>query len=199
MNKKLIRSCLGLGLCVTAVIAIPKGVWSFEGGARKGGPEFIQHFDQNDDGMVSIDEFFEDEDLFDDLDTNGDGFIDASEAPGPPLHRAAGGHDIMTNFDADGDGQLSADEFLGPAEHFENLDIDNDGFLSSQELAAGRPGSPMENGFEKDDADGGGRVSQEEFSGPEDLFGRMDADGDGYITREEARPLPVLGGPEGDN
>ena len=57
----------------------------------------------------------------------------------------------------------------------------------------------MENGFEKDDADGGGRVSQEEFSGPEDLFGRMDADGDGYITREEARPLPVLGGPEGDN
>lgn len=43
-------------------------------------------------------------------------------------------------------------------------------------------------GFEKDDANSDGKVTREEFSGPEDLFDKLDSDGDGVITKEEAKP-----------
>lgn len=50
------------------------------------------------------------------------------------------------------------------------------------------PRPPKGGGFEKDDADGDGKVTKEEFSGPSDLFERLDRDGDGVITSEEAKP-----------
>lgn len=101
---------------------------------------FIQRFDKNDDGVVSIDEFPGPERHFDRLDSNGDGAIDADEAPQrPPRHRPDP-KELMTDFDEDGDGQLSLEEFPGPDHHFERLDSDGDGVLTSEELLAGRPG-----------------------------------------------------------
>jgi hypothetical protein len=95
---------------------------------------------------------------------------------------------LIQRFDQDGDGLVSEREFPGPPEHFVDLDTDGDGFLTSEELLAGRPGPPEGGGFENDDADQDGRVSQAEFSGPAELFSHLDTDGDGYITRDEARP-----------
>lgn len=39
--------------------------------------------------------------------------------------------------------------------------------------------------FAKDDKDGDGLISKDEFGGPVEHFPHLDADGDGYLTREE--------------
>ena len=109
------------------------------------GETFIQHFDQDGDGMVSAVEFPGDESHFNRMDQDGSGYIEESEAPqGPP----PGGHGpgaSMDDMDQDGDGLLSETEFLGPPEIFDRLDTDGDGWLSETELAAGRrPGPPPE-------------------------------------------------------
>ncbi len=43
--------------------------------------------------------------------------------------------------------------------------------------------------MQQDDQDGDGKVSAEEFSGPQDLFERLDQDGDGYIETSETQQL----------
>jgi len=49
-------------------------------------------------------------------------------------------------------------------------------------------------GFERDDQDDDGRVSQDEFSGPSDHFDDLDQNQDGYIDRDEAPQGPRGGG-----
>jgi len=49
------------------------------------------------------------------------------------------------------------------------------------------PGNPARGMIAHDDLDGDGRVSKEEFPGPDEHFTRFDLDGDGFINREEAR------------
>jgi len=44
------------------------------------------------------------------------------------------------------------------------------------------------------DADGDGKISREEFPGPERFFDRLDGDGDGYVTEQEAKAMPGRGG-----
>ncbi len=51
------------------------------------------------------------------------------------------------------------------------------------------PGNPARGMIEHDDRDGDGRVSKEEFPGPDEYFTRFDRDGDGFISREEARQV----------
>ena len=60
-------------------------------GARRGGGDFIQNLDKNDDGQVSKEEFPGPDEGFDRMDKNQDGYIDASEVPkGPPGGRKKG-------------------------------------------------------------------------------------------------------------
>lgn len=194
MNRKLIRCLIGTAAfaavcCASTMVA---GAQDSETGAHP--PSIVQRFDQDGDGLVSADEFPGDADQFSKLDTDGDGYLDDSEAVGRPPHGGPGPGDMMTELDEDGDGLISASEFPGPDDHFTTLDTDGDGYLSSEELAAGRPGPPKggRGGFDSDDTDKDGMVSQEEFSGPADMFAHMDTNGDGYITRDEVR-----GGPSG--
>lgn len=196
MDDMRTRCFLVTAALVAAVMASPSMGWSRDAGPEAGGLAFIQHFDQDGDGLVSADEFPGNQDQFQRLDADGDGYLDETEAPKHPPRGPADPDEVLADFDADGDGQLSADEFPGPDDHFYNLDTDGDGFLNRDELLAGRPGPPGGAGFERDDTDRDGMVSQSEFSGPEDLFQRLDTDGDGYITQEEARaghPGPRLG------
>lgn len=191
MDDIRIHRLLGTAALMVAVMASPMAAWAQDTTTETGAAAFIEHFDKDGDGYVSLDEFAGNQDQFQDLDADGDGYIDTAEASRQPPQRRPEPRDILSDFDADGDGQLSEDEFPGPNEHFGDLDADGDGFLNQEELSAGRPGPPKGVSFNDDDADQDGVVSQSEFTGPEDVFDRLDADGDGYITQAEAR----VGGP----
>ena len=187
MNIRRMRRFLAAAALAVVVGAGPTAVWAGQNQAGADESPFLQRFDQDGDGLISAEEFPGDENQFNRLDINGDGYLEPDEVPPPPPRRGPDAQRIITEFDVDGDGQLSSAEFPGPADHFDKLDTDGDGFLNSTELLAGRPGPPPGNGFQRDDADQDGLVSRAEFSGPADLFARLDADGDGYISREEAR------------
>ena len=183
MNTKRIYHRLGMAVMAAIVTAGPVVAEEQGRNAPVEVPGFIQRFDQDDDGLVSMAEFPSAAQRFDRLDANGDGYIDASEAPSPHRvgRRRAG--KMFARFDEDKDGRLSQEEFHGPDERFAQLDADGDGFLSKAELAQGMGRS----GPARDDADNDGRVSLEEFSGPSEVFDRLDTNGDGYLDRDERR------------
>lgn len=190
MNCKFIRYLITVTACVaiSSLGAMPAGAQDSETTVESS--PFIQHFDLDGDGLVSADEFPGEQDHFSSLDIDGDGYLDASESPSGPPPGGPDPADILAEFDEDGDGLISLSEFMGPEDHFDRLDADGDGYLNSEELSTGRPGPPPGRGgpgFDMDDADQDGMVSEAEFSGPEELFNQLDADGDGYITREEVR------------
>jgi len=152
--------------------------------------KFIQRFDKDGDGTVSKEEFPGPQDRFTKLDSNGDGVIDAGEAPTGRPHHGKGRGNIIHKFDKNGDGQVSRDEFPGPDECFASLDTNGDGNIDATE-AAQTPGRPCPqwkrggNFIQKFDKDGDGKVSKDEFPGPEERFTRLDSNGDGYIDSSE--------------
>ena len=199
MKNSGVRKCLATAVVAAVVSVAPVMGWAVERDSVSDGPSFIEQFDADGDGLVSMGEFPGDETQFSSLDTDGSQYIDETEAlqAGPPPHDRPDPETLLEDLDRDGDGLLSADEFPGPADHFDRLDTDGDGLVSLEELLADRPGpGPAgEDRFAADDADQDGLVSQSEFSGPADLFDALDADGDGYISESEARPAPPGGGP----
>lgn len=199
MKNDGLRKCLAMAVATAMVSVAPAMGWTVEPDSVSDAPFFIEQFDADGDGLVSISEFPGDETLFSSLDTDGSQYIDETEAlqAGPPPHGRPDPEAMLEEFDGDGDGLLSADEFPGPPDHFERLDTDGDDLVSIEELLADRPGpGPAgEDRFAIDDTDQDGLVSLAEFSGPADLFDRLDADGDGYISESEARPALPNGGP----
>jgi hypothetical protein len=96
--------------------------------------EFVQRFDRDNDDRVSREEFPGSAEHFQALDSDGDGFVNAAEAPqGPPDGRHPRG--LLQRMDTDADGQLSQEEWLA---HFKQLDRNGDGFVNADELPGGR-------------------------------------------------------------
>ena len=103
--------------------------------------------------------------------------------PGVPGMKGGG---FIQKFDQNGDGKVSKEEFPGPEDHFTNLDANGDGFIDQSEAPKGPPHGMKGGGFiQKFDQNGDGKVSKEEFPGPEDHFTKLDANGDGLsISRK---------------
>jgi hypothetical protein len=81
-------------------------------------------------------------------------------------------------------------------------DIPQAGFTqgSGQQTQGALPGQGQRAGgnfLQKFDKDNDGKVSKEEFTGPEQIFQRFDKDGDGYVTKPELPTGPPPGGGQG--
>ncbi|MEO0445281.1 MAG: hypothetical protein AAF191_04315 [Verrucomicrobiota bacterium] len=139
--------------------------------------------------------------MFEKLDSNGDGTVSQSEAPAQAWER-------ISKLDADGDGGVTKAEFAkmltmakgkgkagaGSGKFFDAMDKDGDGGISETEA-----GERWER-LSKLDADGSGVVTKEEMASamqkmrggagggkgaPGAMFERADKDGDGALSSSE--------------
>lgn len=121
------------------------------GGRRGGhgrGPGFdLARADANNDGNITRDEFLARPiEMFDRLDANNDGVIQASERPQRPerpegeRHRDGRGHEGRPSRDTNNDGQISRAEFVaGGAQMFQRMDANNDGRVTREEAESAWP------------------------------------------------------------
>ena len=114
---------------------------------------------------------------------------------------AIGGPTTLRAIDTDADGLISLAEAQAGAPdlaaHFNELDANQDGMLSIDEIAAHQPMGnvrftrDLDADFTAADVDGDGKLSRAEAAAKmplvNDFFGEMDADADGYVTRDEIR------------
>jgi hypothetical protein len=103
-------------------------------------------------------------------------------------HRAA-----FSRADANNDGNITREEFLArPNQMFDRIDANRDGVIQAGERPQPRQrgeGGPRGERFNPD-ADGNGAISQAEHNAMgARVFERMDANGDGRVTQEEAQTL----------
>jgi Ca2+-binding EF-hand superfamily protein len=156
----------------------------------------LARFDKDQDGKVSQEEWITaHQELFGQMDKNGDGTLSTDELAAAPMMRGQGGGEgpamsgellkgIMTRFDKDGDGALSKEEAPERmAALFDRLDTNGDGKLTAEELTAagGRPG--LQRKLPGGDAPQGapGEGGLEGFK----RLRQMDKNGDGEFTADE--------------
>lgn len=133
--------------------------------------DVFQRSDRNNSGVIEPFEFPGDQTQFDQLDTNKDGILDRKEL-----------RSIIEKVSS----------------HQQQIDTD----LQNNQTGPGGSGGPEggkpqggmgkggnRKGFEQDDTNNDGRVSRDEFSGPEDLFDKLDRNSDGYITKDEVKSM----------
>jgi Ca2+-binding EF-hand superfamily protein len=154
--------------------------------------------DKNGDGKVSREEFTGRPAMFERVDVNRDGFLEAGEvkalvasaskqaaAPAGPQP----GSRIMA-MDKDGDGKVSRDEYRGAPALFDRLDANGDGFVNKDEAAeASKVVLEVLRGM---DSNGDGRLSRDEFRGAPERFAQLDADKDGFVEFNEIRAGPPV-------
>ncbi|MCP4805579.1 MAG: hypothetical protein GY913_15420 [Proteobacteria bacterium] len=113
-------------------------------------------------------------------------------------------------MDVDGDGRVSRAEYSPDGQHedrFESRDLDGDGYIDAEERRAWHDehGQTTERfkrwaqvGVTQHDTDGDERLSDAEFPGPPEAFGRLDRNGDGFIERSELKRRSGSGREGGD-
>ena len=107
-------------------------------------------------------------------------------------------NDVIKRYDKNGDGKLSCDEFPN-AEAFKNIDADQDGFISKEELKQHHENRPKEPGqkksreelFKENDKNQDGKIGKDEWKGPPNFFEKLDKNQDGFLTKEEFPPRQV--------
>lgn len=150
--------------------------------------------------------------MFDRLDRNGDGKLEATERPGKHGRTDKGRHGrhgsgVMgwaVQLDTDGDGRVSRIEAADSrmAERFDQMDANRDGYLVASELRAHaarqrvekatRHHQEMDAKFAAADIDADGKLSRTEVETAMPhvarAFAFLDEDRDGFLTRTDIAP-----------
>ncbi|MDR3633937.1 MAG: hypothetical protein P4L84_09040 [Isosphaeraceae bacterium] len=206
----------GLGLALAALAA---GVAMAQQVGALSAREFFELLDANRDQVIEKCEVPESgqaafERLLKNGDANKNGRLEQNEYralvssignPGSssPVPAADEFGQRFARADRNGDGKLSKDEWPGQPEAFARADTDKDGFVAKDEArkffveqgGAGAGGGILER-LKAMDKNGDGKVSKEEFTGPEPMFARIDANRDGVISKEEAETFRPGAGPD---
>jgi len=114
--------------------------------------------------------------MFERLDANGDGAVDAGEI-------ASARERMFARIDANGDGLLTADERAAARDQFRQRVAER---ISQRIRAGGRLAEQREARLAAADLNGDGALSRSEFLGADMPFlAQADADGDGRVTAAE--------------
>jgi Ca2+-binding EF-hand superfamily protein len=106
------------------------------------GPDMLRRFDHDRDGRVTREQFPGSDERFAALDKNGDGVLTLDDFPAPPVappaapaQGAPAGPGLIARLDKDGDGRLSRAEFQGSDDDWRRLDVNTDGWITTDEAA----------------------------------------------------------------
>ncbi len=194
---------------ITAALLMGSASFSYAGAGNFKTMTFAE-MDKNGDGQLAKDEVGRRLAAnFEQLDTDNSGTLSADELAGFRKGRAGGKNFKRPTFaemDKNSDGQLTKDE-VGRrlAANFEQLDTDNSGTLSADELSVLKPRGAGKHhkrhhqhqrlSFAELDTDGNGSLSESEFAAQErgrfgkdfkrPTFAEMDKNSDGKLAKEE--------------
>jgi len=114
---------------------------------RPDSEERWKKLDQDNDGRISRSEWQRNDQAFDRMDVDKDGFLTKEELQSTARDLRGKRRNGLREMDADADGNISRSEWKGKEEMFNRLDANNDGLLSRDELRGarkhGRPGSRL--------------------------------------------------------
>lgn len=181
---------------------------------------FIADHDTDDDSLLSIGETKFDEEQFNAIDSDGDGYLSADELTAEEQRRQEmgafnmgmrqppSGKDMATSLisvlDSDGDDSLSLTELEMDDELFSMLDTDGDGTLSAEEIAEDMQSrmdemqqTAMNMGAmpppTEENASGKASPSESSSGNSEEEYDDLDLNKDGTVSVEELRQAIMSG------
>jgi hypothetical protein len=186
-------------LCATALPVLAQ-----QGNQGRPGAQFIDNWDLNGDGVVTVTEAEERRgDVFLSFDANEDGILDAEEyilfdeARDADMDAAAGqGQGAMRRLsdglalarnDSNGDGVVSREEFIGNAAVWvAEIDVNVDGVVTSADFAPRQGGQPREDGMGQAGGMNGHGQGRGAGQPGAHFVENWDLDMDGRVTAAEA-------------
>ena len=153
--------------------------------------QMLQNRDQNDDGVLSIEEIAIPKEAFAKIDKNDDSLLENDELKAffPTAHLDRIATDFIKEQDANGDGLLTIDEVAMPQELFNKADTNADRQLDRKELAEFAEQHAKQSGRAGKKPGGKGKGDDETT----ESIVEIDTDGDGIADTEEVTTLNAKG------